>query len=412
MSLNNDKVSATSHELLQAQAHVWNHIFQFINSMSLKCAVQLGIPDVIHNHGQPISLSNLISGLNVHPSKAYFIARLMRILVHSNFFAQDQQVQLPLLPNNNNNNENIVHQVQLPLLPNNNNNNENIVHQDLDDEAEEKAVVVYSLTPASRLLLKEAPLSTTQFLLMILDPVVTDPFHLMGTWCQMNNHGNHDHPASPFEMAHGRPFWGLAAQQPKFGSLFNEAMEADSQLIARAVVEECEGVFEGLNSLVDVGGGTGNMAKAIAKAFPNINCTVLDQPHVVANLQGTHNLDFVGGDMFEKIPPANAIFLKWILHDWSDEESVKILKKSREAILSKNEGGKVIILDINVSADNTKMDKKSIETQLMWDMLMMVDLSGKERSEAEWEKLFLTAGFSHYKITHTLGLRSLIEVYP
>ncbi|KAH0983219.1 hypothetical protein GBA52_010396 [Prunus armeniaca] len=88
------------------------------------------------------------------------------------------------------------------------------------------------------------------------------------------------------------------------------------------------------------------MAKAIAKAFPNINCTVFDQPHV-ANLQGTHNLDFVGGDMYEKIPPANAIFLKWILHDWSDEESVKTLKKSREAILSKN-GGKVIILDINV----------------------------------------------------------------
>ncbi|KAI5338160.1 hypothetical protein L3X38_017431 [Prunus dulcis] len=73
-------------------------------------------------------------------------------------------------------------------------------------------------------------------------------------------------------MAHGRPFWGLAAQQPKFGSLFNEAMEADSQLIARAVVEECEGVFDGLNSLVDVGGGTGTMAKGIAKAFPNINC--------------------------------------------------------------------------------------------------------------------------------------------
>ncbi|CAL9011634.1 unnamed protein product, partial [Prunus brigantina] len=45
------------------------------------CAVQLGIPDVIHNHGQPISLSNLISGLNVHPSKAHFISRLMRILV-------------------------------------------------------------------------------------------------------------------------------------------------------------------------------------------------------------------------------------------------------------------------------------------------------------------------------------------
>ncbi|BBN69545.1 O-methyltransferase family protein [Prunus dulcis] len=247
---------------------------------------------------------------------------------------------------------------------------------------EEKAVVVYSLTPASRLLLKEAPLSTTQFLLMILDPVVTDPFHLRGTWCQMNNHGNHDHPASPFEMAHGRPFWGLAAQQPKFGSLFNEAMEADSQLIARAVVEECEGVFDGLNSLVDVGGGTGTMAKGIAKAFPNINCN-----HMLSQTCKGLTIWILLEETFGKI---------WILHDWSDEESVKILKKSREAILAKMKEERL----------------SSGHKCLMWDMLMMVDLSGKERSEAEWEKLFLTAGFSHYKITHTLGLRSLIEVYP
>ncbi|CAL9011955.1 unnamed protein product [Prunus brigantina] len=80
-------------------------------------------------------------------------------------------------------------------------------------------------------------------------------------------------------------------------------MEDESQLPASAVVEECEEIFEGLNSLVDVGGGTGTMAKAIAKAFPDINCTVFDQPHVVGNLQRTHNLDFVVGDMFEKVPP-------------------------------------------------------------------------------------------------------------
>ncbi|KAF2283291.1 hypothetical protein GH714_043666 [Hevea brasiliensis] len=75
-------------ELLQAQAHVWNHIFNFINSMSLKCAIQLGIPDVIHNHGKPITLSQLISSLPVHPAKARRIPRLMRLLVHSGFFAQ------------------------------------------------------------------------------------------------------------------------------------------------------------------------------------------------------------------------------------------------------------------------------------------------------------------------------------
>ncbi|CAB4273530.1 unnamed protein product [Prunus armeniaca] len=87
-------------------------------------------------------------------------------------------------------------------------------------------------------------------------------------------------------------------------------MEDESQLLASAVVEECEENFEGLNSLVDVGGGTGTMAKAIAKAFPDINCTVFDQPHVVVNLQRTHNLDFVGGDMFEKVPPSKCNTLR------------------------------------------------------------------------------------------------------
>jgi len=65
-----------------------------------------------------------------------------------------------------------------------------------------------------------------------------------------------------------------------------------------------------LESVVDVGGGTGTMAKAIANAFPHIDCTVFDLPHVVADLQGSQNLKFVGGDMFEWVPPADAVLLK------------------------------------------------------------------------------------------------------
>ena len=52
-----------SNDLLQAHAHVWNLTFSFISSMSLKCAVQLGIPDIIHNHGQPMTLSQLVESL-------------------------------------------------------------------------------------------------------------------------------------------------------------------------------------------------------------------------------------------------------------------------------------------------------------------------------------------------------------
>jgi len=52
------------------------------------------------------------------------------------------------------------------------------------------------------------------------------------------------------------------------------------------------------------------VSKLIHEAFPHIKCTILDQPNVVANLSGTQNLNFVGGDMFESIPHADVVLLK------------------------------------------------------------------------------------------------------
>ena len=101
---------------------------------------------------------------------------------------------------------------------------------------------------------------------------------------------------------------------------------------------------------------------------------------------------------------------QFIIHDWSDEESVKILKRCKEAITSNDKIGKVIIIDM--TTENQKGDEESIETQLFFDMLMMMLVNGKERNEKEWGQLFFDAGFSDYKITPILGVRSLIEVYP
>ena len=75
------------------------------------------------------------------------------------------------------------------------------------------------------------------------------------------------------------------------------------------------------------------------------------------------------------------------------------LERCREAIPSKEKGGKVITIDM-IMMKNQKGDCKSRETQLFFDMLMMVLVMGREREEKEWKKLFLDAGFSHYKNTH------------
>lgn len=267
MALSNE---ASATELLQAQSHIWNHMFSFINSMSLKCAIQLGIPDIIQKNGkQAITLSQLISSLPIHPTKAGFVHRLMRILVHSGFFGRQKLTQI-----------------------------------DDDDEEEEG----YVLTDASRLLLKDHPMSVTPLLLFTLDPIMTKPWHYMSTWFQ------NDDPR-PFHMAHGMTFWDYEKCEPGVAHRFNDAMARDARLVSSVVVGECKGIFEGLESLVDVGGGTGTVAKAIADAFPNMECTVLDLPHVVADLQGSKNLKYVGGDMFEAVPHADAILLKVKLID-------------------------------------------------------------------------------------------------
>ncbi|KAK6142629.1 hypothetical protein DH2020_022977 [Rehmannia glutinosa] len=338
MALPNE-IESTS-ELLDAQAHVWNHIFNFINSMSLKCAIQLGIPDIIHKHNRPITLSQLVNALPINKLKSQCLDRLMRILTHSKFF------------------------VKVKISEDGNGNE--------DEDG-------YCLTPASRLLLRDEPLSVAPFALAMLDPILT--------------------------------IWEYLGIEERWNGLFNEGMASDARFVVSVLIKEYKQVFEGLKSMVDVGGGTGLVAKGIADAFPDMKCVVLELPHVVAGLEGDKNLSYVGGDMFESIPHADAVFLKWIFHDWTDEDSIKLLKRCKEAIISSdNNCRKVIIVEMVVNDQNH--DYAATETQLLFDMLMMIEVTGKERTEKEWAKLFFAAGFTNYKITPVLGLRSVIEVFP
>ncbi|XP_022152376.1 trans-resveratrol di-O-methyltransferase-like [Momordica charantia] len=352
-------------ELLKAQAHVWNHAYRYMDSMSLKCAVELGIPDIIHSHGEPMSLSNLVGALHIQPFKAHCLGRLMSLLVHSGFFVQTH------------------------------------------DENEQE--VKYTLTSTSRLLLRHnTPFEHISLLLLIFNKAMMASYETMSSWFRSTD----ERHSCAFETTNDKSVWDYVAQEPDFSNILNKAMMYDSQLIGRVVTRECRRVFKGLKSLVDVGGNRGFMAKAIAEAFPHITCIVFDLPHVVDNLQQTtENLNFIAGNMFEaKIPPANAVLLKWVLHDWNDEKSIKILKNCKDAIPSRAEGGKVIIIEM--VTENQIEDKESIETQLCEDVFTMSVVTGRERNESEWKNLFLAAGFSDYKIISMLGLRSLIEVYP
>ncbi|KAK9180543.1 hypothetical protein WN943_029754 [Citrus x changshan-huyou] len=235
--------------------------------MSLKCAIELGIADIIHSHGQAITLSELVSALDIQPTKTNGLFRLMRLLVHSGCFKKTKV------------------------------------------NGEEEA---YGLTAASTLLIKDKPYCLSPTVSVFVDPFFVAPFQSLSIWFKGTE-------LTLWETVHGITFWEFMNQNPAINQRFNEAMASDSEIMTSFVVKsECKQIFEGLGSLVDVGGGDGSFSRIICEAFPGIKCTVLDLPHVVANLPEADNLKYIAGD----------------------EDGLKILKKRREAIASNGERGK------------------------------------------------------------------------
>ena len=87
-------------------------------------------------------------------------------------------------------------------------------------------------------------------------------------------------------------------------------MGSDTQLAMDFVISNYGDVFEGVTSLVDVGGGPGSAARAIARAFPHVKCSVLVLPNVVNSVPQDGVVEYISGDMMRSIPTPDAVFLK------------------------------------------------------------------------------------------------------
>ncbi|KAJ6379218.1 hypothetical protein OIU76_015939 [Salix suchowensis] len=117
----------------------------------------------------------------------------------------------------------------------------------------------------------------------------------------------------------------------------------------------------------------------------------------------------VAGNMFETIPNADAIFMMRILHNWTDESCIEILRNCRKALPEKT--GKLIIVDIVLQPDYHRDPLDDM--RLTIDLVMLaVTSGGKERTEQEWKNLLEEGGFPRYKIIKIPALQSIIEAYP
>jgi flavonol 3-O-methyltransferase/caffeic acid 3-O-methyltransferase len=209
----------------------------------------------------------------------------------------------------------------------------------------------------------------------------------------------------PFEKAYGMPAFKYHGTDSRFNCVFNEAMKNHSTIITKKLLESYRG-FDDIGTLVDVGGGIGVTVQAITSKYPHIKGVNFDLPHVISEAPSYPGVRHVCGDMFKKVPSGDAILMKWILHDWTDEHCATLLRNCYEALPA---DGKVIVMEFILPV-NPADATRNAQVVFTADMVMLTHTpGGKERYQREFEVLARGAGFSGVKATYIYANAWVIE---
>ncbi|KAK8944789.1 Caffeic acid 3-O-methyltransferase 1 [Platanthera zijinensis] len=199
--------------------------------------------------------------------------------------------------------------------------------------------------------------------------------------------------ADPFAKTHGSTNFEYMKKDARFAEIFNQFMSNNTALTSEKIVDAYKG-FDTISTLVDVGGGVGAMLGMIISKHPNVKGINFDLPRIISSGPVISGVEHVAGDFFVSIPTGDAIFLKWILHDWSDRECVQTLKNCLKALPV---AGKVIVVE-SILPENPER-KDEVRDVYYMDLCMMITFRhAKERTEKEFKALASEAGFDGFKI--------------
>jgi hypothetical protein len=205
-----------------------------------------------------------------------------------------------------------------------------------------------------------------------------------------------------FEQVTGQNGWEHMQSNPETYTIFNQAMRDLGTAIGPAVAAAFE--WSRYPVTADIGGGIGSQLSSILDAHPSCRGILFDLPNVVAEAPDNARIERVGGDFFKDIPvQADAYVLRWLLHDWSDEESVVILQNLRRVA---RPNARVMLVE-SVVPETPEFDMGK------WmDLNMLVMATGKERTAAEFRELLEGAGFDLEEIVATPSPLSIVVGKP
>lgn len=206
---------------------------------------------------------------------------------------------------------------------------------------------------------------------------------------------------SAYEHIYGKRLYEVLAEQPELSQAFNQGMRAWSTPLPDAVLATYD--FSQAHTVVDVGGGYGQLLCPILQAYPPMQGILFDQPYVIQEAQTmiaqtpiANRCTLVGGTFLEQVPAGGDIYMiAFVLMDWSDEEAIRILRNCRAAM---GAGGKILILETLIGPANEPDFGKFL------DIDIMLETSGRVRTLDEFRSLLAAAGLL---LTHVYTVSAL-----
>lgn len=254
----------------------------------------------------------------------------------------------------------------------------------------------FSLTPVSDRLRSDVPGSQRAFAIMM-------GAEFYAAWGELLHSVRTGEPG--FHKRFGMPFFEYMTQHPERHALYDEAMTGIHGPETDAMLDAYD--FSAFKTVTDVGGGNGSALMTILRRHPALRGILFELPAVADRARtgcltpGLKNrICIEGGDFFASVPSgADVYVLRHILHDWQDEDAVKILCNCREAM---HPDSTLLVVEMVIPTGDAPGFGK-------WLDLMMLLVAGRERTEAEYGRLFSAAGLKMTRVIPTASDVSLVE---
>lgn len=212
-----------------------------------------------------------------------------------------------------------------------------------------------------------------------------------------------------FTTVHGTSVWEYRQQRPEEQVAFDRAMTSRTRAVTESVLDAFD--FARFGTVADVGGGVGGLLAAILERYPTVHGVLFDQPDVVEaagemfeRAGVADRYEKTGGSFFEAVPPGvDAYLLKAVIHDWSDEDAIAILRVCRRS--ASEDSALLLVEQLLGQGPDPRWTAFS-------DLNMLVGPGGQERTLDEYRVLLEAAGWSLNAATQTRTFVFVIEARP